>query len=74
MNASTILRELAARDISVTVTADGQHLRYDAPEGAVTPDVLDQLRAHKPEIIALLSDCCAAGHRSLSSRLLLRHR
>jgi TubC N-terminal docking domain len=52
MSASTFLDSLAAYD--VLVWADGAALAYDAPASALTPELLSELRAHKPELLALL--------------------
>lgn len=48
----TLLARLA--DDDVHLTADGDVLRYDAPAGVVTPRLLDELRAHKPALLARL--------------------
>ncbi|MEW6301938.1 MAG: amino acid adenylation domain-containing protein [Verrucomicrobiota bacterium] len=47
-----VLVELRARD--VRVWADGDHLRCDAPAGVLTPDVQEELRQHKREILEFL--------------------
>jgi TubC N-terminal docking domain len=54
MSASTFLDSLAAYD--VLVWADGAALAYDAPAGAITPELLSGLRAHKSELLALSRD------------------
>ena len=51
MSAQALLEELAAR--GVTVRAVGQNLRL-APKAAVTPGITETVRAHKPELLALL--------------------
>ena len=50
-DAQCLLQELQRRDIQITV--DGDHLRYDAPDGAMTAELLAQVRQHKPAILAL---------------------
>jgi hypothetical protein len=45
----------------VQVAADGHGLRYDAPDGVLTDAVLDQLRRHKPELLAWLAGTDPAG-------------
>src|SRR5689334_10174389 len=42
------------RRLDVVLWAEGDQLCYDAPEGALTPDLLAQLAAHKADILALL--------------------
>ena len=49
---SELLDRLAAADVRLTVRA-GQ-LEYDAPKGALDEDLVDELRAHKPELIEAL--------------------
>ncbi|MFC0435373.1 condensation domain-containing protein [Kutzneria buriramensis] len=48
-----LLARLAEDD--VRLTAAGDVLRYDAPAGVLTPRLLDELRAHKPALLARLS-------------------
>jgi len=38
------------------VWADGDRLEMDAPAGALTPDLLEALRSHKAELLALLTE------------------
>lgn len=52
MNAVTLLNELAQQDIRLWL--DGEQLRYSAPDGAMTPEVIQLLRQHKPAIIQFL--------------------
>lgn len=40
----------------VRLRAEGQRLLYEGPRQALTPDLLAQLRARKPELLALLTD------------------
>lgn len=46
-------------DHGVTVWQEAGQLRYKAPSGAMTPDLLSSLRAHKVGLIGLLAanDC-----------------
>ncbi len=46
--------ELLARllGLGVRLRLEGDVLRYDAPRGVMTPELVDALRAAKPEILA----------------------
>lgn len=46
------LAELQRR--GVTLSEDNGSLRYSAPKGAITPELREQLRTRKEEILALL--------------------
>jgi hypothetical protein len=52
-----ILPELlsACRSAGVELLLDGQAIRYRAPEGALTPDLREALKAYKPELAAALA-------------------
>ena len=52
MSVSGFLAELRSRD--VRLWADGDRLRCDAPAGVLTPDLRDQLRQRKSEILEFL--------------------
>ena len=52
MTAFELLSNLSSKDIEIW--ADGDRLRYNAPKGALTPDLRKELAAHKSEILALL--------------------
>ena len=52
MTALELLSNLSSKDIELW--ADGDRLRYNAPKGALTPDLRKELSAHKSEILALL--------------------
>ena len=52
MTALELLSVLNSKDIEIW--ADGDRLRYNAPEGALTPDLRKELTARKSEILALL--------------------
>ena len=51
MSAAELLLDLARRGIRLE--AHGERLRY-FPRSAVTPDLLDRLKAHKGELLAML--------------------
>ena len=53
MSASSIIRALHARGVSLSV--HGGSIRYDAPPGAMSNDLLDAIRAHKAAIIEALT-------------------
>ena len=52
MNAVELLDELGSRGI--TVTADGDRLKVDAPKGTLTDDLRAELKRHKTALLALL--------------------
>lgn len=52
MTVPTLLADFRARDIHVW--ADGDQLKVNAPSGALTPELLEQLRQRKSEILAFL--------------------
>ena len=41
--------------LNIKVWLDGDNLRYQAPKGIVTPDILSQIKTYKSEIIAFLN-------------------
>ncbi len=47
------------RSLGVKVWVDGERLRYSAPKGALTPDLLAQLAAQKVEIRSFLHETAA---------------
>jgi hypothetical protein len=49
---STLLADL--RRVGVILTARGDRLSFDAPAGALTPDLRATLIRHKPELLAAL--------------------
>jgi hypothetical protein len=61
MTAVEVLHTLRARDIRLT--ADGDQLRYDAPEGAITEAVLTLLRQHKAALLTLLQQTLPSAAR-----------
>ena len=50
--AEALLGELRMR--GVVLSAEHGRLRWTAPAGAMTPELTQQVRAHKPELLALL--------------------
>jgi len=68
--AHDLFRELA--DHGVTVWQEAGQLRYKAPSGAMTPDLLSSLRAHKVGLIDLLAanDCDTKAGYDSSTRTL----
>lgn len=52
MTAEEVLEKLRVLDVSLEVAGD--KLRLSPPE-AISPDLLEAIRAHKPELLALLS-------------------
>jgi amino acid adenylation domain-containing protein len=52
MKTLELLSKLRNKDIEIR--ADGDRLRYNAPKGALTPDLRKELAVHKSEIIAFL--------------------
>lgn len=53
MTAAALLAELRNRGAAVAVA--GARLRIEAPAGTVTPEIREELAAHKPELLRLLS-------------------
>lgn len=53
MNAAALLRAL--EDRGVRFEAGDDRLRYYAPTGVLTPELIEELRAYKAELLALLS-------------------
>ncbi len=54
---SDLLGECVAQGIRLVANDDGD-LTVDAPQGVLTPDLLEQLRTHKAELIAHLQPRC----------------
>jgi thioesterase domain-containing protein len=52
VSVAAFLADLRRRDIRVW--ADGDRLHCDAPSGALTPELRDQLRSRKPELLEFL--------------------
>jgi hypothetical protein len=49
MNVDALLRSLADRDVELYL--GGDQLRFRAPAGALTPEMRDEIAAHRPAII-----------------------
>ena len=54
MTTLDLLTHLRAR--GVLLTANGDHLAFDAPVGTMTPELIARLAAHKNELLAALAD------------------
>ncbi len=54
MSAGTIVEELER--LGVELRAVDDDLEYEGPEEAITPELLEQLKAHKPELLAVFRD------------------
>jgi hypothetical protein len=46
---------LAVHEAGIVLRAEGGRLKYDAPRGALTADLLDALATHKPALLARLA-------------------
>lgn len=64
MTAPALLAELATRDIRVRL--DGDQLRLDAPSGALTAELRDQLRTRRDELLDFLRRADALAHQAES--------
>jgi hypothetical protein len=53
MRARDLLAELRGRGVKLEASPDGKRLRY-RPRSAVGPELLDQLKEQKPELLRLL--------------------
>jgi len=54
MTAADLLVELSAR--RVVLIPDGELLRYRAPRGALSPDLIEEVKAHKPDLLHMLAE------------------
>ena len=54
MTGPELVADLCAR--GVRLTAHGGRLLYDAPVGAMTPELAGQVKAHKADLLAVLAD------------------
>jgi hypothetical protein len=52
MSTRTLIAEI--RMLGVKLWTEGDRLRYAGPEEAVTPELVERVRSHKPEIVKLL--------------------
>jgi hypothetical protein len=51
MNVQALIEEL--KGLGVELRAVGDDLEYEGPEEAITPELLERLKAHKAELIAV---------------------
>jgi hypothetical protein len=65
MSATTLIAELRKR--RVFLFRRGDELRWRAPKGMITPELLEWLRAHKAEILDLVDDRPPTAEEVLSS-------
>lgn len=68
--ARDLLRELG--DLGISVWQEAGALRYRAPAGRVSPDLLARLKAHKPDLLAMLGNL-AANDPAPGSRFVLTY-
>lgn len=61
MNAAEVLSDLQGR--GVALAPEGNRLRWWAPRGAMTPELVERLRQCKPALLALLSRAASATER-----------
>jgi len=54
MNTQTFLKQALQHGIRLSV--HGDKLDVDAPKDELTPDVMDYMKAHKPEIVEALTE------------------
>ena len=45
----------AARERGIELIPEGENLRYRAPPGSLTTNLLSELKRHKPDLLVLLS-------------------
>ena len=60
MSIQELLSQLVKLDIKLWV--EGERLRYNAPQGAMTPELLAQLVEHKAGILARLKNYANLDH------------
>jgi amino acid adenylation domain-containing protein len=53
------------RQLRIELWVEGDVLRYQAPKGTITPDLLSELRERKPEIIDLLKHESGRGNNTI---------
>lgn len=53
MNVTALMADLGQR--GVELVANGDRLRWRAPEGVMTPETIEMLRRHKAEVMATIS-------------------
>jgi len=62
MSAFHLLEQLRAHGVVLHV--DGASLRYRAPRGVLTPDLLAQIRDHKPDLLRILRETTPTSARA----------
>lgn len=60
---AALFAQLASADIRLWL--DGERLRFDAPQGALTPELRSQLQTHKAEIITHLQQADTAAQNEV---------
>lgn len=61
MTVDTLLEEIKGRGIRLTVAPEG--IRYKAKPGTMTPELVEAIKSHKPEITAALQSPVLARQR-----------
>jgi hypothetical protein len=54
---------LRLHTVGVTLNVRGDKLRYAGPKAALTPELLDELRRHKPELLSAIHEIDALINR-----------
>lgn len=72
MNASELLTSLYSHNVNVW--AENEKLKIDAPKGALSDEMKDQLRAHKAEIIEHLKMLAMRDFCGVCKARLIRQR
>src|SRR5689334_21124328 len=67
MHAFELLSELHARGVNLYRTAEG--IRYEAPRGALTPDLRAAVAVHKAELLAMLNELPTSANRAKSNEV-----
>ena len=72
MSTEALLVEL--KRLGVEIEADGDRLRYAGPEGAVSPELIRRLKAHKVDLIAACgkTEIGASEERNLAETVCMR--
>jgi hypothetical protein len=69
MNAETLLLEVQQRGVKLSLT--GERLHVDAPAGTLSPELIERLKAAKPDLIHLLLTakgvlCCPSTNQAIT--------
>ncbi len=54
MSATALLERIRGKNIFLS--ADGERIRYQAPKGALTPELRQEIKDHKNELLDILQD------------------